>query len=71
LVPHPSRKNKDAARVYPTDKDLSAGIPDGGTPDFPTLATKTKASRGWGTRFSHPSRKNKDAARVGHPILPP
>jgi hypothetical protein len=41
----------------------------------PTLATKTKTSRGWGTRddrvrefaLAHPSDKNKDVARMGHP----
>lgn len=32
-------------------------------PSQPTLAAKTKARRGWGTR----PRKNRSAARMGHP----
>jgi hypothetical protein len=33
-LPHPCRKNKGAARLHPTDEDLSVGTPRAGHPKF-------------------------------------
>ena len=60
VVSHPSGKDKNAARVHPTNKDLFVGTPGWGT--RPAAMTMHRG----GFEVSHPSGKDKNAASV-HP----
>jgi hypothetical protein len=69
-VPHPSRKNKDAARVgHPGSRSASLCFPRSQKRDPSTPLRTGSGAPQIRLRFAvpHPSRKNKDAARVGHP----
>jgi hypothetical protein len=81
VLSHPSRKNKDAARVgHPTLVQIQAvkGLVSDRIISHLWFIPSQVPKSGPGApgclcnvRFvlSHPSRKNKDAARVGHPTL--